>query len=109
MEWHSINEIMDYKQIDSTYRDDVIAEAMYSREMEHFHYDFDRINFEFLLLELPDGEYRNEVKDRLATTIMQMGRVEQIHAALKSQITDQTAHDAAVARAIEKRRANVDK
>ena len=89
---------MKYKQIDPTYKDDVIAEALHSREHEHFHYELDRQNFEFMLTTLPEGAQREYVKERLRTTLEQMSIVENAHAALTAQITDQAAHQAAIIR-----------
>jgi acyl-CoA reductase-like NAD-dependent aldehyde dehydrogenase len=39
---------MIYTQLSNDYKYDTLAEAIYSREVEHFHYDFDRKNFEHL-------------------------------------------------------------
>ena len=96
---------MIYQQLPNTYKSDTIAEALYAREVEHFHYAFDAANFRHLMDTLPDGAYRSQVGQRLDDTLMQMANVEAIHAALQSQITDQQAHAAAVARAIAKRAA----
>lgn len=94
---------MKYTQLDNTYRDDVLAEALYARELEYFHYDFDRANFAEMLKTLPEGEYRAAIQARHDATLQQMANVEAIYAALKAQVTDPIAHQAAVQRAIEKR------
>ena len=94
---------MIFNQLPSTHRDDTIAEAMHGRELEFFHYDFDRINFEYMLTQLPIGDYRKQVEDRLAKTKVQMEIVESIHQALTAQITDQSAHQAAIERTTLKR------
>lgn len=96
---------MDYQQIQPAYKDDVIAEALHARELEHFHYAFDAQNFRHLLAHAPAGPFRDSIQARLDTTLEQMANVEAIHAALQSQIIDPDAHAAAVARAIEKRKA----
>ena len=96
---------MNYQQLPTTYKSDTIAEALYAREVEHFHYAFDAANFRNLLGTLQDGLYRSQVQKRLDDTLVQMANVEAIHAALQSQITDPEAHAAAVARAIAKRSA----
>lgn len=96
---------MQYQQLPPSYKDDTIAEALYARELEHFHYAFDAANFERLLIDELPGAYRQELEQRLADTRTQMRRVEAIHAALTAQITDPAAHAAAVARAIAKRKA----
>ena len=87
---------MIYSQIPESYKYEVIAEAIYGREMEHFHYDFDRINFERLLANTPEGEYRNNLQQRLDDTLMQMANVDAIYAALQAQIDDQEAYLEAV-------------
>jgi hypothetical protein len=96
-------ESMKYRQLDSTYKEDVIAEALYARELEHFHYDFDKKNFEHMLQTTPRGEDRKNLEQRLASTILQMKSVEDVYAALLAQITDKVAHEAAIQRAIKKR------
>ena len=100
---------MKYQQLSKSYRDDTLAEAMYSREVEHFHYDFDRINFKKLLEKLPDSPYRNNVHERLESTIEQMSLVELIYLSLASQITNKQDHEEAVARCKAKRDALANK
>lgn len=94
---------MEYEQLGQDYRDDHLAEAMYARELEWFHYDFDRINFEQMLKVLPPGEYADDLKKRLLDTRTQMAAVELVYKALKSQITDSNRHQVAVARTSAKR------
>jgi hypothetical protein len=53
---------------------------------------------------LPDSSYTQDIAKRLADTTMQMRNVGAIMAALLAQIDDQAAYDAAVLRAIEKRK-----
>lgn len=96
---------MEYEQLELSYREDTLAAAMYARELEYFHYDFDRKNFEKLLEAFPEGEYRSNIEARLASTIEQMANVERIYVALKSQIIDQAAYEAAVVRVKKKREA----
>jgi outer membrane protein assembly factor BamD (BamD/ComL family) len=98
---------MKYTQITQTYRDDVLAEAMYGREVEYFHYDFDRTNFAKLLETLPPSPYRDDVQQRHDETVDRMATVDAIYAALASQITDFDAHAAAILRTTEKRRNHV--
>jgi hypothetical protein len=33
---------MNYEQLPTEYKYDTLADAMYAREVEYFHYDFDR-------------------------------------------------------------------
>ena len=96
---------MNYTQLSDNYKYDVIADAMYAREIEHFHYDFDRKNFEYLLANATDNEFAANVAERLDTTRKQMGNVVSIMAALRDQIEDQAAYDAAVIRVTAKREA----
>ena len=98
---------MKYEQIPPTYRDDLIAEALYSREIEYFHYDFDRINFEHILKDLPESDYRTNIEQRHFDTLGAMAQVEKTIAALKSQITNAEAYAAAVVRTTEKRKNHV--
>jgi len=90
---------MEYTQLPKEYKYDVIAGAMYAREVELFHYDFDRINFEYLLSQLPEGEYYNEIQKRLDDTVRQMERVIIFRKSLVAQIDDMDAYTAAVKRA----------
>jgi hypothetical protein len=96
---------MSYEQLSLEYKYDVLADAMYAREVEHFHYDFDRINFEHLLANATDNEFAANVAERLDATRKQMANVAAVMAALKAQIDDKTAYAAAVERAIAKRKA----
>ncbi len=98
---------MIYTQLPQTYCDDVLAEAIYGREVEFFHYDFDRNNFVKLLENIPSGAYRDDIENRLSSTIEQMHNVELIYNALLAQITDQKAHGAAIIRTTEKRENHV--
>lgn len=96
---------MIYEQLSDDYKYDVLADAMYAREVEHFHYDFDRKNFEHLLANATDNEFAANVAERLDTTRKQMGNVVLIMAALRDQIDNQAAYDAAVIRVTAKREA----
>ena len=94
---------MKYSQLSPSYKYDTIAEAMYAREVEHFHYAFDAANFEYLLLDMLDGPYKQEIQARLSSTLEQMAKVDAIYDALAAQITDQEEFAAAVERATQKR------
>jgi hypothetical protein len=96
---------MKYDQLSPQYKYDTLADAMYAREVEHFHYDFDRKNFEYLLANATDNEFAANVAERLNSTRKEMGNVEAVMAALKDQIEDQAAYDAAVVRVTAKRKA----
>jgi len=96
---------MIYTQLTPNYKYDTIAEAIYAREVEYFHYDFDRINFVYLVSVAPDGELKNTTAERLASTIQQMNSVAVIMDALRSQIDDEQAYAEAVVRVTEKRKA----
>lgn len=98
---------MIYEQIPQTYRDDLIAEALYGRELEYFHYDFDRINFEYILNGLPECDYRASIEKRHFDTVGAMAQVEKTVEALRAQITNQEAHAAAIVRTTEKRKNHV--
>jgi hypothetical protein len=90
---------MIYTQLSADYKYDTLADAVYAREVEYFHYDFDRKNFEHLLANATDNEFAANVAERLNDTRKQMGNVEAIMAALKDQIEDQAAYDEAVVQA----------
>jgi hypothetical protein len=96
---------MIYTQLSSNYKYDTIAEAIHAREMEYFHYDFDRANFEYLLKSAPDGDFKNNTSERLSSTLQQMQIVKLIMDALRSQIDDEQAYAAAVERVTSKRKA----
>lgn len=96
---------MIYTQLSPEYKYDTIAEAIYGREVEYFHYDFDRINFVYLLSVAPDGELKDTTAERLASTMQQMNSVEAIMNALRSQIDDEQAYLEAVVRVTTKRKA----
>ena len=96
---------MNYEQLSIDYKYDTLADAMYAREVEHFHYDFDRKNFEHLLANATDNEFAANVAERLNSTRKEMGSVLLIISALKSQIEDKQAYAAAVERVTAKRKA----
>ena len=96
---------MDYEQLPNNYKYDTLADALYAREVEYFHYDFDRKNFEYLLANATDNEFASNVADRLNETRKQMDNVLLIISALKAQIDDEKAYAEAVERAIAKRKA----
>ena len=96
---------MIYSQLPPSYKYDTIADAIYGREVEYFHYDFDRINFEYILKDLPECEYRTNIENRLLGTVGTMAQVERTMAALLAQIDDPIAYAEGVARAIERREA----
>ena len=99
---------MIYTQLSTEYKYDTIADAVYGREVEYFHYDFDRINFEHLLANATDNEFAADVAERLDATRKQMGNVAAIIAALRSQIDDENEYTAAVERVTAKRKAKED-
>ena len=96
---------MKYAQLPIEYKYDVIADAMYSREAEYFHYDFDRINFEYLLANAADNEFAANVSERLDVTRKQMLNVLLVIEALRSQIDNDAEYAAAVERVTAKRKA----
>lgn len=96
---------MKYEQLPIEYKYDTIAEAMYAREVEYFHYDFDRKNFEHLLANATDNEFAANVAERLEATRKQMNNVMGVVEALKAQIDDEQAYAAAVERVTAKRKA----
>jgi len=96
---------MIYTQLPADYKYDTLADAMYAREVEYFHYDFDRKNFEHLLSNATDNEFAANVAERLNSTRKEISNVVAIMEALKAQIEDQAAYNAAVERVIAKRKA----
>lgn len=96
---------MNYEQLPTEYKYDVLADAMYAREVEYFHYDFDRKNFEHLLANATDNEFAANIAERLDATRKQMSNVMAVAEALKAQIDDADAYAAAVERVTAKRKA----
>lgn len=94
-----------YTQLPSSYKYDTIADAIYAREVEFFHYNFDLINFKHLLSDLSDGEFKTDIQNRLEATLQQMKNVAAIITALKSQIDDENEYKKAVTRATKRRKA----
>lgn len=94
---------MKYEQLSDEYQADTLADALYAREVEFFHYDFDRGNFEKMIESMPPSQFRESIQARLNETLVQMGNVEAIYAALRSRITDPQAHQEAIARCARKR------
>lgn len=88
---------MNYTQLPTEYKYRHLANAIYAREMEYFHYDFDRINFEHLVANLPPSPFRDDIENRIRETVEQMNNVKAIMAALWSQVDDEAAYAEAVA------------
>ena len=90
---------MHFEQIDDAYRDDHIAQALYAREIELYHYDVDRKNFAHMLADrtLPDN-LRQDLQNRLAEIAVKMDMVWRVMVALREQISSPQAHAAAVER-----------
>lgn len=97
---------MKYKQLPKTHKADTIAEAMYGREMEYFHYEFDVINFKHLIHNASEGADTKDIQVRLAESLASMATVEAVYEALQAQITDQAEHEAAIIRTTKKRQEN---
>lgn len=89
---------MKYEQLGTDYIDDVIADALYAREVEYFHYSFDKQNFEEILKNDLPLNYKSQMENRIKETEMQMERVEQVYEALKKQIRNEETHKKAVKR-----------
>lgn len=96
---------MYYTQLPAVYKYEVIADAIYAREVEYFHYDFDLKNFEHLLANATDTEFAANVAERLNDTKKQMNNVLLVINALKAQIDDEDAYADAVDRVTAKRKA----
>jgi len=94
---------MQFTQLNDDYKYDVLAEQMYAREVEWFHYDLDVKNFQRMLDSNDPGINREYFQQRIAETQSQMAIVESVYNALKVQITDADKYSAACARAAQKR------
>lgn len=87
---------MKYTQLDTDYKYRHLANAIYGREMEYFHYDFDRINFEHMVANMPDGAFKDDMVKRIADVSEQMQNVLAVLAALWAQVDDEDAYARAV-------------
>jgi hypothetical protein len=94
---------MKYKLLPETHKADTIAAAMYAREIEYFHYEFDARNFQHLINNAPEGSDLKDIQERLSSTVAQMAQVDAVYKALEAQITDQAEHEAALIRTTKKR------
>lgn len=94
---------MIYTQLPTSYKYDTLADAIYAREVEYFHYDFDRTNFEYLLINAMDNAFAANVAERLDATRKEMANVAAVMAALHAQIDDPVEYEAAVVRVTAKR------
>ena len=97
---------MNYTQLSPTYKYDILAEAIYGREIEYWHYDFDRINFEHILKDLPECDYRTNLEKRLFDTVAMMAQSEKTMSALRAQIDNEAAYAEGVIRTTKKRAAD---
>jgi hypothetical protein len=90
--------MINYSLLESTYKYDVLAENIYGREKEYFHYQLDIDNFNHMLANPIDGLDEGSIRQRMAETLTQQNIVRQIYEALIAQIDNQEAYAAAVAR-----------
>lgn len=87
---------MKYTQLDTDYKYRHLANAIYGREAEYFHYDFDRRNFEHMAASMPDCEFKDDLVNRIAEVSDQMESVLAVLSALWAQVDDQDAYARAV-------------
>lgn len=87
-----------FKYSNQTYRDDVIAAALISREKEIFHYEFDIENFTYILNNTADLGMKKDMEKRISDTHRQLAIAQGTYNALEAQIIDQAAHQAALVR-----------
>lgn len=100
---------MQYTQLPTSYKYETIADAIYAREVEYFHYAFDKTNFEYLIKTQSNGVFDESIHQRLSDTAMQMNNVLAIIEALKTQIDDQDAYALAVEVVTNRRKEKKDK
>jgi hypothetical protein len=87
---------MQYTQLTNDYKYRHIANAIYAREAEYFHYDFDRINFNYMIANFPDGPFKDDIAKRIDEIEKQMQSVQAIIEALWAQVDDEQAYAKAV-------------
>ena len=88
------------EQLEPEYGDDQIAEALYQRELEWWHYQLDRSNFMFMVERFGTQSARGQdLLRRIEEIDAQVEMVEAVCAALRARIRSPEAHAAAVARA----------
>jgi hypothetical protein len=93
-------------QLAPTYKYDVLADAIYGRQLGIFHYQFNITNYEHVLASgTITNEYRAQVTAAIINEQRELDKDQAILAALVAQIDDQVAYDAAVVRAEAKRAA----
>jgi serine phosphatase RsbU (regulator of sigma subunit) len=83
---------MQYTQLTFEYKYDTLAEAIYNREIEYFHYELDLKNYIHMMTTLPEGDFKRDIENRIVETQKQMAIVENIYSALKNQIDDEAAY-----------------
>ena len=98
---------MKYTQLEDDYKYDTLAEAIYGREVEFFHYEFDLKNFQHLVEIMSEGDNKEDIKGRITEIKGQMGNVDAIYHALQAQIEDKEAYAEAVERVTQKRKEKV--
>jgi len=106
---------MQYQQLTQDEMDDVIAENLYGREVEHFHYELNRKNYEEMLKTLPAGDaggapddreaaaYRAYIEGLVKTEAAGRDKTERTYDALATNLADPTRKAAAIERATAKR------
>lgn len=107
---------MKYEFLTEDEQDDAIAEALYEREKEHFHYALNVANFEDILASLPpeaslwtvgknNEPYTMYLARLIAEHQTEMAKVEKTHGALSKQLPAGARRNAAAQRVATKRAA----
>lgn len=106
-----------YQQLTQDEMDDAIAENLYGREVEHFHYELNRRNYVEMLKTLPVGDdrgtpeeqeqaaYRAYIEGLVKTETAARDKTEHTYEALEKNFADPTRKAAAIDRAVTKRAA----
>lgn len=87
---------MQYTQLTNDYKYRHIANAVYAREMEYFHYDFDRTNFIHMVANFSDGPFKDDIVKRIDEIEKQMQSVQAVIEALWAQVDDKEIYAKAV-------------
>ena len=79
---------MQYEQVSQAKRDEMIAEALHGREMEHCQHALNVAVYAEALKTLPDGPWRVRMQQLHDEALVEMEKIDGLHAALATQLAN---------------------
>lgn len=95
---------MEYDQLKQEEMDDMIAQNMHGREVEHYQHELNLAVFEHMLPNLADGDFKEHIRKMHREAGEEMAKISAIHAGLSAKLPEGPKRKAAHVRAAAKRK-----